>query len=450
MADNSDKADKDNRWSFIPGSRGPIEIDHAEGVFLYTKNGRRILDAAGGAIVSNIGHGRVEVGEAIAAASARESYVVPPFETESRRRLVDRLRASWLPDSLNAIWLGSGGSDTIDSAIRLARQHAVAKGEPERSKILGRELSYHGTTVTTLSAGRQHARRSGLEPMLADWPTAPACYCLRCPFEQTYPRCGVRCVEDIERVIEEADPRTIAAVIAEPIGGSTAAALTPPDEYWPRLSEICTKHGILLIADEVMTGFGRTGRRFAVDHWNVVPDILVAGKGLAGGYAAIGGLYAREEVVAPLARAGQDLMFYTFGALPASCAAADKVLEIMEREKLVSRANQMGQVLRARLAKLEDHPNVAEIRGRGLMIGIEFVKDRDRLTHFAEKDHFTNRIVAAGLSEGAFFYPSGIDPARDAIMLGPPLTISEDEIELLVSVLETALESALRYTSSRS
>jgi len=259
----------------------------------------------------------------------------------------------------------------------------------------------------------------------------------------------VQCVEDIDRVIHDAGPETIVAVVAEPIGGSTAGALVPPDEYWPRLREICTEHGILLIADEVMTGFGRTGRKFAVDHWGVVPDILVGGKGLGGGYAAIGGLYAREEIVAALSDAGEELMFYTFGALPGSCAAADKVLEIMEREDLVSRAEKMGQVLRDRLSVLESHPNVAEIRGRGLMLGIEFVKDRDGLECFAEEDHFTNRVVAAGLSEGAFFYPSGIDPARDAIMLGPPLTIDDEEIDLLVTALEASIESALRRTVSR-
>lgn len=438
--------ESNSRWAFIPGRGRPLEIDHAEGVFLYTKDGRRILDAAGGAIVSNIGHGRSEVADAMAAASTREGYVVPPFETESRLRLVHRLRSRWLPEPLHAIYLGSGGSDTVDAAIRLARQHAVAKGEPGRFKVIGRELSYHGTTLATLAAGRQHKRRGALGPMLQEWPTAQACYCLRCPFEQTYPGCGVRCVEDIARVIHEAGPETVAAVIAEPIGGSTGAALVPPDEYWPRLREICTEHGILLIADEVMTGFGRTGRNFAIDHWGVVPDILVAGKGLGGGYAAISGLYTHEEVVAALAEAGDELMFYTFGALPGSCAAADKVLEILEREELVARAEKMGRVLRARLSKLEAHPHVAEIRGRGLMVGIEFVKDRERLESFAIEDHFTNRVVAAGFSEGAFFYPSGIDPARDAVMLGPPLTINEEEIELLASALEASIDSAVRYT----
>ena len=436
-----------NRWAFIPSEAAPsLSIERAEGAYLYTPEGFAILDAAGGAIVSNIGHGRAEVAEAMAQTMTQESYVVPPFSTPSRLRLVDRLRKSWLPEALPYAYFGSGGSDTMDAAIRLARQYAVARGEEDRWKILGRELSYHGTTVTTLAAGRQTKRRARLGPLLPDWPTAPACYCLRCPLEQSYPDCGVACVDAVEAALVEAGPETVAAVVAEPIGGSTAAALNPPDEYWPRLREICTRHGVLLIADEVMTGFGRTGRAFAVDHFGVVPDILVSGKGLGGGYAPICGLFTHEEIVSVLGEAGDDLMFFTYGALPGSCAAADKVLEIMERENLVVRAEQTGKKLRERLRKLEDHPHVAEIRGRGLMVGVEFVKDRESLESFSKEDNFTNRVVAAGIAEGVFFYPSGVEPARDAIMLGPPLVIGDDEIDAIGSGLERALDSAVRYT----
>jgi adenosylmethionine-8-amino-7-oxononanoate aminotransferase len=195
-----------------------------------------------------------------------------------------------------------------------------------------------------------------------------------------------------------------------------------------------------------MTGFGRTGDNFAVDHYGVVPDILVSGKGLGGGYAPICGLFTHEAIVSALADAGDELMFFTYGAFSGSCAAADKVLEIMERESLVARAETMGRKLRERLGKLEGHPHVAEIRGRGLMYGVEFVKDRETLEPFAKEDNFTSRVVAAGIGEGVFFYPSGVDPARDAIMLGPPLVIGEDEIEAMASGLERALDSAVRRT----
>jgi adenosylmethionine-8-amino-7-oxononanoate aminotransferase len=217
----------------------------------------------------------------------------------------------------------------------------------------------------------------------------------------------------------------------------------PPDGYWPRLAEICRRHGVLLVADEVMTGFGRTGRRFAVDHWDVVPDLLVGGKGLAAGYAAIGGVYAREEVIAPLAERGEDVMYYTFAAHPAACAVADKVLEIVDREGLVERAAAMGEVLAERLSALRDHPHVAEVRGRGLLQAVEFVRDRASLEPFPAAQRFATRVVVAGLRHGVFFYPGGAEPARDVICLGPPFTVTPQEIDHVVGVLEKSLADAL-------
>jgi len=235
----------------------------------------------------------------------------------------------------------------------------------------------------------------------------------------------------------------VAAVIAEPIGGSTAGALVPPDEYWPKLAEICRRHGVLLIADEVMTGFGRTGKKFAVDHWGVTPDILVSGKGLTGGYAPMGGIFASEAVVAPIAERGLEIMFFTYSAHPASCAAADRVLQILEREALVARAAAVGEKLGKRLSRLLAHPNVGDVRGRGLLWAIELVADKASREPFPASAGLTNRVVAAGLSNGIFIYGGGVDPARDVLTFGPPFTISEHEVELIGERTERALESAL-------
>lgn len=438
-----------SRYSFVPPrGAGPLEITHAEGAWLHRADGGRILDAAGGAIVANIGHGRAEVAEAIAETTAREGYVVPVFATPSRLRLIDRLRDRWLPPGLDRVHLTSGGSESVDAALRLVRQHFVARGEPSRWKVIGRDVSYHGATIATLSVGGHTKRRAAMGPLLIDFPKAPACLCAHCPLGLTHPACEVACADEVERLIEAEGPSTVAAVIAEPVIGSAAGAVVPPDGYWPRLREICDRHGVLLIADEVMTGFGRTGRRFAVDHWNVVPDVLVGGKGLAGGYAPIGGVYARSGIVEPMRDRGEDLMFYTFAAHPGACTAADKVLEILDREDLVARAAERGAALRERLRKLEGHPHVLEIRGLGLMLGIEFVRDRERGEPFAIEDGFTSRVVAAGLAEGVFFYPCGVDPARDAVMLGPPFIIDDEQIELIGHALERAIDSAARYTLS--
>ncbi len=445
------KAEEARAYTFISrGGAQPFAIERAEGAYLITPDGKRILDAAGGAIVSNIGHGRAEVGAAYARAATEMSYAIPPFATPDRVRLVDRLRRNWLPEELSRAAFTSGGSEAMDAAIRLVRQHFVSSGQPERWKVIGRGLSYHGATLATLGIGGHEKRRAPFEPWLPKLPKAPACFCTHCPLGKTYPSCALACAEDLDRLIEEAGPESVAAFVAEPISGSTIGAVTPPDDYWPRISEICRERGILLILDEVMTGFGRTGKRFALEHWGVVPDVLVSGKGLAGGYAPICGMFAREEVIAPIAAAGDELMFFTYSAHAGACAAADTVLDILEREQLVERAATMGKKLRDRLGKLADHPNVAEIRGRGLLLGIELVEDRNTGTPFPKEAGLTGKVIAAGLELGAFFYPGGSGPAPDVIVLGPAFTIGEPEIELLADTLERAISSAVERVDARS
>ena len=436
-----------SHYPFIPRRAPPLEIERAEGVYLYTKSGRRILDAAGGAIVANVGHGRREVAQAVAQELERASYVVPTFATEGRVRLVERLRESWLPEGLTRVFLASGGSESVDSALRLARMHHVSAGREGRWKVIGRDLSYHGTTLATLAAGGNLKRRKGFEPVLQDWPKAPACYCLRCPLESSYPQCGLACADALEQLIESEGPDSIAAFIAEPVVGSTVGAVVPPDDYWPRIAEICRHYGVLLIADEVMTGFGRTGKRFALDHWGVVPDILIGGKGLAGGYAPIGGVFTSEAIVAPLAEKGADMMYFTFSAQPGACAAALSVLEILQREHLVERAAKMGERLGDRLAALESHPHVAQVRGRGLLQAVELVKDKATLEPFPRKANLSARVVGAGLKNGVFFYPGGgggnghPGEARDVIVLGPPFIVEDAQIDEMVTVLEQSIDA---------
>jgi adenosylmethionine-8-amino-7-oxononanoate aminotransferase len=357
----------------------PLVIARTEGVYLIAADGRKILDAAGGAIVANIGHGRREVAEAFARASSEVTYVVPPFATESRVRLVERLRERWLPPGITRAMFTSGGSESMDAAIRLARQHHVSAGRTGRWKVIGRELSYHGATLATLAIGGHSKRRAGFEPWLASLPKAPPATAPAVPSARTLVRDRVR-----DRTAHQrAKAETIAAFVAEPVVGSTGGAVAPVAEYWPAIVDICRRHGILIIADEVMTGFGRTGKRFAVEHWGVAPDILVGGKGLTGGYAPMGGLFAREEVIEPIAASGDELMFFTYGGHPASCAAAEAVLDILERERLVERAAIMGAKLEQALReRLGSHPHVADIRGRGLPLGVELVRDRATLDPF--------------------------------------------------------------------
>jgi adenosylmethionine-8-amino-7-oxononanoate aminotransferase len=391
----------------------------------------------------NVGHGRREVIDAMTRTLERVTYAVPVFATEERERLVERLIERWLPGDLARVYLTSGGSEAVDAALRLARQHHVAAGRPERWKILGRDLSYHGTTLATLAAGGHEKRRAPFGPLLLDFPKAPACYCLRCPLGREYPECRVACADAVEEVLLREGPETVAAFIAEPVVGSTAGAVDPPPEYWPAVVEVCRRHGVLVIADEVMTGFGRTGRRFGVEHWDVVPDILVGGKGLAGGYAPLGAVFASEAVLEPLAEKGDELMYYTYGGHPSACAAADAVLEILEREDLVRRAADLGARLRKALEPLEDHPNVAQVRGLGLLQAVELVRDRETLEPFPAEVGMAMRVVVQGIVRGAFFYPGGCGPARDVVCLGPPFIIGDEELELIARILPEAIDAAV-------
>lgn len=430
----------DVNWPFIPANMP--EITFAEGVFLYDATGRPILDAAGGAIVTNIGHGRERVVEKVAAATRNTTYVVPPWLTPSRRALVEVLERHWLPAELPHIHLTSGGSESVESAVKIALQYHAARGEPDRSLVITRRPSYHGTTLTTAGLSGHAARKRGLESALIDNPVVPTPYPLRCPPGVDREAMGAWYAETLENAIQEAGSGRVAAFLAEPITGSSGGAIVPPDDYWPLIREICDRHGVLLIMDEVMTGFGRTGRKFGYQHWDFIPDILVSGKGLAGGYAPLGGVFASAAVADAIAAARMNVMFHTFGAHPAACAAAAEVLTIMVEEDLVNRAQVMGEMLQSRLeARLGQHPHVAEIRGMGLLRAVEIVRDRESLMPYEEADNISVRIVGKALQEGVFFYGGGTGEFRDIVCMGPPFIIEEEQVQTMVETLAGAIEA---------
>jgi adenosylmethionine-8-amino-7-oxononanoate aminotransferase len=426
-------------WPFL--RNGNLTVVRAEGVYLYTDDGRRLLDAAGGAIVANIGHGRERVAARVAEVTRDCTYVVPPWITPSRQALTEALERHWLPSTLSRIHITSGGSEAVEAAIKMALQYHVAIGAAGRSKIISRSVSYHGTTVATTALSGHPARKRGLEHALVTYPHVPTPYPLRCPLGHHHPDAARYYVERLRETIEAEGPEQIAALIAEPITGSSGGAIVPPDGYWPEVRRLCDEHGILLILDEVMTGFGRTGKPFGYQHWDIQPDILVSGKGLAGGYAPIGGVYASERVGAALKEAGMNVMFHTFGAHPAACAAAAEVLTILVEEGLVERSARQGAVLKARLQEaFADHPHVAEVRGEGLLLAIEVVADRDTLMPYPERDAVSTRIVGSALRRGVFYYGGGTGTIRDIVCLGPPFIIDDDHIDTMVRVLAEAVD----------
>lgn len=429
-------------WPAVPSAQFP-EFARASGVWLYTADGRQILDAAGQACVANIGYGRKEVVAAAARALEDFTHALPPFATPQRLQLVNTLRSKWLPPGLTRIHFVNSGSEATDAAIRLARQYQLGKGRTARWKVIGREASYHGVTLGALGVSGHAERREGFEPLLSKVPLAPACYPLRCKDCAGQPACTLRCADALEALIESEGPDSVAAFIGEAVVGTSGGALVPSDDYWPRIQSICRRHDILLIIDEVITGFGRTGRRFAFEHWGIEPDVVITAKGFTGGYAPLAAVITTDAVIAPLVANGDMMMFHTCGGHPAACAAANAVLDIIEREGLVERAAQLGAYLGQQLEQLRRHPNVAEVRGRGLLWAIELVRDKGTLERFPREDHLTFAIVRAGLERGVLFYFGGTGEHRDIICLAPAFIIERSEIDRMVAVLEQSIDVAI-------
>lgn len=431
---------------FMPGPLEQLKVERADGAYLYTADGRRILDAGAGAVVVHIGQGRKEIADLAAEIIGRVSYVVPIWDTPERARLAARLER-WTPPGLTRFFFTSGGSEAIETAIKFAvMYYGRVRGKRQKRKIISRRFSYHGNTIAALSAG-DNLRRADYEHILIDWPKIEASFCYRCPFGKTYPACEVECATALEREIVRQGADTVAAFIAEPMMGSAGAAAPPVAEYWPRIAEICQRYDILLIADEVMTGFGRTGRRFAVDHWGVSPDVLVGGKGLTGGYMPMGMIAVDERRVAECERAHAEFMFFTYSSHPLACGIADRVLEIMERERLVERAAEVGAGLGARLKEeLFGHPLVGNIRGVGMFWGIEFVRDRATAEPFERSSRVTLKVIEAALKRGLFVYPStGMagNGRGDSVMVTPPFIIGEEEIGFIAATLRSAFDEVM-------
>jgi len=428
---------------FIKGPSEPLMIERAEGPWLYTRDGRKILDAGAGAVVVNIGQGREELARLAAEEVARLNYILPVWSSPARERLTERL-AGWTPPGLNRFFFTSGGSEAVEAAIKFAIMYQKTKGRPRKRKIVSRWFSYHGNTLGALSVGGNRTRRADYEHVLFDWPHIPPPYCYRCPWGKTYPSCSLECANALEEEIRHEGAGSIAAFLAEPMMGATGGVVPPVPEYWPAIADICRRHDILLIADEVMTGFGRTGKRFAVEHWDLQPDVLIGGKGLTGGYMPMGMLAVNDQLLEECEQAHADFMFYTYSAHPLACSIADKVLEIMERERLVDHAAELGIHLGAQLREqLSGHPMVGDIRGAGLFWGVELVRDHAARTPYAPELRVTNRVLAAALKHDLFVYPAiGMaGPAGgDGIMVTPPFVIGRDEVAYIINNLRLALD----------
>ena len=423
----------------------PIAV-RGEGCWIVDGNGRRFLDAAGQAAVVSIGHGVAEIGQAMAEQSAQIAFAhTSQFHTEPAEKLAARLLALAPPDFRNGgrVYFTSGGSEATETAIKLVRQYHVETGQPERYRIISRRQSYHGSTLGAMSVSGNVARRAPYAPLIPEWGHIAPCFCYHCPFNKTFPECELACAEDLETFVREHQTETAAGFIFEPVVGATLGAAVPPEGYVAHIAATCRRNGILLIADEVMTGMGRTGKPFATQHWGVDPDIILIGKGVASGYAPLGAVLASARVVDAIGGGSGAFMHgFTYQAHPICTAAGNAVLDYLEAHKLCERVNTAGKNLREALSRLEKHPHVGDIRGMGLLHGVEFVKDKTMREPFAKSENIAEKIRQAAMAEGVLTYPTQgcVDGHRgDHILLAPPFTISDEECGLVGDALSSAL-----------
>ena len=431
----------DHMFLPLPGIP-PVFISRTEGVYLHDGSGRRIIDASGGPLAVNIGYGRPEVADAAARALRQVSYVLPVFASEARIELVKRIK-KLLPEELRNVYLCSGGSEANEAAIKLARQYQVLSGRESRTKVISRNLSYHGMTMLTLSISDVKVRRRDFLPMLWKNPRVEACYCYRCPFGREYPGCDLDCARQLEERILAEGPETVVAFIAEPIVGAAGGALVPPPEYFPIVRETCDKYGVVFIADEVVTGFGRTGRSMGLDHFGVVPDIATFAKGVSSAYAPLAGMAVRDELLTRFREKQAEFQhLYTFSAHPLACAVGAAVMRIIEEENLIARAEQMGKYLEERLLELGDLPMVGDVRGRGMLWAIELVEDKVTKAPFPKQKNVKMDTIVQCLLKGVFFYPGYYEDERgrgDQMMIAPPFIITEEQIDECLGILRGVL-----------
>ena len=422
----------------------PVAV-RAEGSTIWDADGRAYLDAAGGAIVVGVGHGRRSIADVMAAQAARLSYAHgSAFTTETSEAYAAAI-GPHLPMDDPRLYPVSGGSEAIETALKMARAYHLARGEKDRWIVIGRWSSYHGNTLGALDLSGRRSLRRPYEGWLGRFRHVSAAY----PYRAGLPGSNAlgdaeELAAELDRAIVAAEPGTVAAFVAEPIVGATLAAAVPPDGYWPAIAEVCRRHGVLLIADEVMTGFGRTGRWFGVDHWGVRPDILAAAKGATSGYWPFGFASTTGEISDTINRAGGFVHGFTYSHHVVGAAVAGEVLRILEAESLVEASAAKGPRLSGLLAdRLGDHPHVGEIRGRGLMVGLEFVADRESRAPFDRGAGVTEAIVRGARAAGVLVYPgTGMADGTngDSILLGPPFVVTDEELVRIADGVATVVD----------
>ena len=433
--------------------RRPL-VDRAEGIYFWDSTGKRYLDGSSGAMVCNIGHSNPNVLEAMRKQMERATFAYRlQFENEPAEKLTGHL-VEYMPGDLDKVFFVSGGSEAVEACLKMARQYTLAIGQPQRYKTISRFPSYHGSTLGALAATGMSLMSAPFDPMLRQMPkiSAPTVYLDRdeCTSAEKRNLRGLYYANLLEEEILRQGPETVLSFIMEPIGGASTGALVAPDSYYGRIREICDRYGVLLIYDEVMSGAGRTGRHYLGGaHWNAEPDLIALSKGMAAGYSPLGAMVTSGKMVEPVLDSGGFVHGYTYAGNPLSCSAGLAVLEEIEKQNLLAKAERTGALLKSRLeALLPRFSFIGDVRGKGLLLAVEFVADRETMQPLPPEMNAHTEVVDMAFERGLIIYSRRTRGGRigDHFLICPPLIIEETQIdELLKMFTDTLVEFAQKH-----
>ncbi|MFM2355830.1 MAG: hypothetical protein RLZZ528_1566 [Pseudomonadota bacterium] len=417
-------------------------LDRAEGIYMYDTEGNRFIDGSSGAMVCNIGHSNPRVLAAMKAQMDRSTFGYRlHFVTEASERLAEKTASLAWP-GMGRVFFVSGGSEAVESAIKLARQHAIAIGEGSRWKVISRWPSYHGCTLGALAVSGYDHLSDPFLPMMQAMPKVPAPRAWLDGLDPDDPSTGAHYAAQLEAKIIEEGPETVCAFILEPVGGASTGALVPPAGYMEAVRQVCTKYGVLLIHDEVMSGGGRTGRFFGGQHWGAAPDILAVSKGFGAGYVPLGAVVARDAIVDAVLAKGGFLHGFTYAGNPLACAAGLAVIEEIEAQDMMGNATRMGAVLKRELQGLmERFPFIGDVRGKGLLLAFELVADRTTKEPLPAAWRAFDRLTEAAYQRGLIIYPrrSRGGYSGDHFIVAPPMIVTEAQVGEIMERLTDAL-----------
>lgn len=418
-------------------------ITHGKGIYLYDEQGNKYIDGVGGALVANLGHGVKEIARKIGKLAEKTSFLhAAQFTTRHMEEYAKKL-CKITPKGLNRVYFALGGSDAVETAIKLARQYHYDSGNRNKYKVIYTFPSYHGATIGALSVTGKSSFRKIAEPYLLNFPCFNGYSSYRCPHKKVNRGCVAECAYELEKTIKKNNPRSISAFIVEPIVGASAGAVLPPPGYFSIIRKVCDKYNVLLIADEIMTGFGRTGKWFACQHFGITPDILVVGKGIAGGFVPLSAVFCKDKIYRAIKQgSGSFLHGFTFANNSFTTGVGKIVLEYLIKNDLVNECAEKGKYLLSKLEALKKFEIVGDVRGKSLMAAVEFVKNKKTKMPFPRKIQLAEKILQTAQKKGLILYfcigfVDGVN--GDAVMVAPPLTVTKKEIDKIIKIFSESI-----------